>query len=123
MSNPGARQWDIRPAWHSVVYGGSKPSGKAESVVSPEALRAWPVRFDENGKLAKPPADSKHHGVEVVTETRGKTKPYRRRRSSAQLRQEVIDLNKRGLVVAAIANQLNVADRRVKEILAEAVAA
>ena len=44
-----------RLSWHSAVYGGKRPSGKAESVVSPEALRASPVKFDENGKLAKPP--------------------------------------------------------------------
>jgi hypothetical protein len=62
-------------------------------------------------------------GVDLSDSTIKKPKPYRRRRSSAQLHQEVIDLYKRGLVVAAIANQLNIADRRVKAILAEAVAA
>jgi hypothetical protein len=50
----GSRRWDTRPSWYSAVYGGKRPSGKAESVVSPEALRAYPVTFDANGKLAKP---------------------------------------------------------------------
>jgi hypothetical protein len=103
------------------VYGNGKPGTGTESVIGPEALRSWPVVFDENGKLAKPPADSKHHGA-VVT-TAAKPRPYRRRRSSAQLTADVIDLHERGLVPVAIANQLNVSDRRIKAILAQAVAA
>ena len=47
--NAGSRRWDIRPSWHSAVYSGKRPSGKAESVVSPWALLAHPVKFDENG--------------------------------------------------------------------------
>ena len=47
--NAGSRRWDIRPWWHSAVYSGKRPSGKAESVVSPGALLAHPVKFDENG--------------------------------------------------------------------------
>ena len=91
---------------------------RTASVVGPDALRAYPVKFDENGKLAKPPVDSKHHGADLTEAT--KAKPYRRRRSSAQLKAEVIDLHKRGLVPLAISNQLNVSDRRIKAILAEA---
>ena len=121
MSNPGHRDhWDIRPSWHGVVYGGKAGKG-TESVVGPDALRSWPVRFDENGKLATPPADSKHR--DAVVTTAAKPKPYRRRRSSAQLAAEVVDLHKRGLVPVAIANELNVSDRRTKAILAQAVAA
>jgi DNA-binding NarL/FixJ family response regulator len=79
------------------------------------------VTFDAGGKFAKPPADSKYHTADVSDAT--KPKPYRRRRSSRELALEVVDLAERGLVVTAIANQLNVADRRVKTILAQAVPA
>ena len=118
---PGHRDhWEIRPTWHGLVYAGKAGTG-TESIVNPDALPAWPIRFDGNGKLAKPPADSKHH--DAVVTTAAKPKPYRRRRSSAQLTAEVIDLHKRGLVPVAIGNQLNVSDRRIKAILAQSVAA
>lgn len=45
-------------------------------------------------------------------------KPLRQRRSTRQLASQVVDLAGRGLVVAAIADTLNVSDRRAKALLA-----
>ena len=45
--------------------------------------------------------------------------PKRRRRTSEQLRREVAELRGRGMVPLAIADSLNVSDRRVSEILRE----
>jgi hypothetical protein len=47
----------------------------------------------------------------------------RRRRTDASLRRDVLERHGRGRMVAAIADVLNVSDRRVKEILASAEAA
>jgi len=94
---------------------GSKPSDKAESVVSRDAVRAWPVVFDENGRLAKPPAGSKHRDAIVATED---GKPAKRhRRTSGTLAEQVADLAARGMVTTAIADALNISDRRTKQIL------
>jgi hypothetical protein len=70
------------------------------------------------------------YGAECVTETArafgGKqltvsaapgSKAKRYRRTTPNLRDQVLGLHARGLVVSAIADALNVADRRVREIL------
>jgi hypothetical protein len=44
----------------------------------------------------------------------------RKRRTTRTLREQVVELRRRGLIPAAIADTLNVADRRVKEILRDA---
>lgn len=44
----------------------------------------------------------------------------RHRRSSAALRAEILELHERGLIPAAIADALNVSDRRVKALLPKA---
>jgi len=48
--------------------------------------------------------------------------PKRRRRTSAELREAVAGLHGRGVVPAAIADALNVSDRRVKDLLRELAA-
>jgi hypothetical protein len=48
--------------------------------------------------------------------------PKRHRRTGPTVRQQVLELHGRGAVVAAIADTLNIADRRVKDILAHAAA-
>jgi hypothetical protein len=50
---------------------------------------------------------------------RDAARPKRRRRTSASLRAEVLELRGRGVVPLAIASVLNVSDRRVREILRE----
>lgn len=45
------------------------------------------------------------------------TAPKRQRRSSAELREQVVGLRERGLVLAAIADTLNISDRRVRQLL------
>jgi hypothetical protein len=85
-----------RLSWHSAVYGGKRPSGKAESVVSPEALRAYPVKFDENGKPAKPPIDSNHDAPDIGAETKGA--PKRRRRTTSELGRQLREPAELGLV-------------------------
>ena len=45
--------------------------------------------------------------------------PKRRRRTSEELRRDVAELRGRGMVPLAIADTLNVSDRRVSEILRE----
>ncbi len=47
----------------------------------------------------------------------------RRRRTDASLRHDVLELYRRGRMEAAIADVVNISERRVKEILAEAQAA
>jgi hypothetical protein len=142
-TNPGAREWGKRHRWQDP---------KQSPVASPDAEFAWPILQTGSGALLRAPKGSRWHtvtaeqfrrhaekfGPECVKETAAamgvdlspstiksmkEDKPYKRRRSSAELKAEVVDLHKRGLVAGAIANQLNVADRRVKEILAQAVAA
>jgi hypothetical protein len=44
-------------------------------------------------------------------------KPKRRRRTTAELRHQVLELHRRKIVPAAIADTLNVSDRRVAQIL------
>ena len=89
--------------------------------------------------LAVPNGDAFHRhsqrfGPELVNETakllgvdtnvkRERPKVRRQRRTNADLTAQVVELHSRGAVVAAIADTLNIADRRVTEILASAVAA
>jgi hypothetical protein len=70
------------------------------------------------------------YGVEGVAETaaafgidlrvkRDRARPKRQRRTSANLKAQVLQLHTRGMVPTAIADVLNVSDRRVKELLRE----
>jgi hypothetical protein len=64
----------------------------------------------------------RHLGLEApATERRRRSAragaAKRQRRSAVDLRRQVLDLHRRGLVVAAIADALNVADRRVQQII------
>lgn len=54
-----------------------------------------------------------------VSRRREEPQAKRQQRTSATLRQEVVDLRERGLVPSAIADALNVSDRRVASILRE----
>ena len=87
---------------------------------NPEALRGWPVVLDENGKLAKPPADSKHHGARSAPRSKGV--PNKHRRTTAELVAQVRELRGRGLFSLQFADSLNLSDRRVKQIIARAPA-
>ena len=58
------------------------------------------------------------HGLDLRVRPQGQ-RPKRRRRTSAQLRQEVAELRGRGMVPAAIADALNVSDRRLAGLLRE----
>lgn len=49
-----------------------------------------------------------------------RTEAKRHRRTSAELRDEVLALHERGLIPAAIADVLNLSDRRVKALLPKA---
>lgn len=50
-----------------------------------------------------------------------KVRAGRQRRSSVELAGQVLDLHERGVIVEAIADTLNVADRRVREILSRKI--
>jgi hypothetical protein len=52
-----------------------------------------------------------------------KKAPVRRRRTTAFLTKEILEMNKRGLLVSAMGDALNISDRRVKQILAGATLA
>ena len=55
-TNPGYReQWDKRPTWYGLVYGNGRPGKGNESIINAEAVTYWPMVFDANGKLGKPP--------------------------------------------------------------------
>jgi hypothetical protein len=44
VTNPGSRErWDLRPTWHGTIYGNGKPGDETQSVVGPDALRAYPI--------------------------------------------------------------------------------
>jgi hypothetical protein len=47
-------------------------------------------------------------------------KQKRRRRSTPNLKAQVLELHRRGIVPAAIADQINVSDRRVADIIRDA---
>jgi DNA-binding NarL/FixJ family response regulator len=49
----------------------------------------------------------------------GKPRLQRQRRTTPRLREQVLELHRRGLLPAAIADQLNLSDRRVAEIIAD----
>ncbi len=63
-------------------------------------------------------ATAEMHGLDLRVRTQGQ-RPKRRRRTSEDLRREVAELRARGMVPAAIADTLNVADRRVQALLRE----
>ncbi len=94
MFNEG-RTW--RPVTYGYGYGyatTSKPIGKlVTSSVSEEKLRRHEAKFaaKDDKKL--------------------------RRRSTPNLKGQVLELHSRGAMPAAIADTLNIADRRVKEII------
>lgn len=110
--NPGSRaSWQVRPKWHSLVYGNGKLGSGRESVVSADVKLAWPVVYTEAG-MAPPPPGSKFSGRAVKEDTKKRSRP-----TTPTLRSQVLELQKRGVVLTAIADTLNVSDRRVKEIV------
>jgi hypothetical protein len=50
------------------------------------------VVFDASGKLAKPPTGSKHHAAVARTEVKGV--PKKHRRTTADLQQQVLELER-----------------------------
>lgn len=141
--NPGARiPWDRRPKWHGLVYGNGKPGTGRESIVSSAALFAYPLVFNEHGHIAPPPQEAQpiteeslrrhaeRFGPEGVREValksstkmsrvaaNGPNAPKRRRRTTQDLVEQVTELHTRGLAATAIADTLNLGDRRVREII------
>lgn len=83
------------------------------SAPSAEQLRRHAARFGAEGINETGAA----YGIDLGRKIRDETKPSRQRRSSAQLRAEVIELHSRGVLPEAIADTLNVSDRRVKALL------
>lgn len=99
----------------------------------------WDTLAYADGQTVRPPTRDKldtharRYGVECVNETaaiygvdmklrREPSKPKRSRRTTGELRGQVLELRSRGLVGTAIADALNVSDRRVNTILAAAAA-
>jgi len=116
VSDPGSREeWRLRPPWHGLIYGNGKRGSGTESVVNPDAMHSWPVVFDATGKIRRPPEESKHRNAVVATEDGRQAK--RHRRTTSSLTMQVADLAARGMVVTAIADALNISDRRTKQIL------
>lgn len=137
-SEAPAGDWRRRPRWHG--------SGKRDSVVSTGADSAWPVSQNGDGVLGRAPDGSRWHnltaemfrrhaekfGPEMVKETAAalgiglspstireqkKAAPKYRRRTTASMVADAREMHARGVVLTAIADQLNVSDRRVKELL------
>jgi hypothetical protein len=62
-------------------------------------------------------------GIDVRQRSKRQPAPARRqRRSSQQITQQVLELRGRGLVVSAIADSLNISDRRARQIIAATTA-
>jgi hypothetical protein len=82
--------------------------------VSVDALRRHAERYGTDGVKAVASVCGLDLNVRKVAEL-----PKRRRRTTGQLVEEARLLRDRGMVPGAIADVLNVSDRRVKELLAE----
>ena len=63
--------------------------------MNPEAVHSWPVTFDANGKIRRPPKESKHRDAVVTAPKAGA--PKRRRRTTPELVAQVRELIDRGL--------------------------
>ena len=48
------------PSWARTDLRQRQAWPGTESVVNPEAVHSWPVTFDANGKIRRPPKESKH---------------------------------------------------------------
>jgi hypothetical protein len=86
-----------------------------ERIAAREAFRAELIAMKRD--LERLPAE-----IALARAKAGKTKTAQtpRRRTTPALREQVLALHERGLVVSAIGNTLNVSDRRVRELLAPA---
>jgi hypothetical protein len=96
---------------HPLVYG-SEAGGT--DIVSPEARFAYPVEHGPDGIFLTPPAGSKFAAKAAP--------PKRRRRTSDDLVAEVVQLASEGKMRTAIADAVNISDRRVRDILRDAAA-
>ena len=93
---------------HSTVL--AVPSGDA---LHRHSQRFGPELVNETGKLLGVDANVKRQPAKVK----------RQRRTTADVSAQVVELHGRGIVDAAIADTLNLSDRRVREILTTAAAA
>jgi len=135
----GSDLYDFRAALASAR--GVSPVTLANSFATDDSLYFRQLRkIDTRGRstlLATPTGDGLHKhaqrfGPDQVRETaklygidmrvRSTPKVKRQRRTSADLTAQVVELHARGVVEAAIADTLNVSDRRVGEILSAAAA-
>jgi hypothetical protein len=85
------------------------------------SLRLTGERFHRHAERFGPDmvkVTAEMHGIDLRVKTQT-GRPKRRRRTSEELRREVAELRGRGMVPAAIADTLNVADRRVGAIFRE----
>ena len=134
MTSPGSRQWNVRPAWHGIVYGNGKPGTGRESVVSPGVV-AWPisprtaetkkpdtkkitthVKFYGSDSIAETMAD---HGMKELPLAAYATDAPEGRRMTDELRSLIHLLQERGFVLEAISKTLNLKPGRVKRVLNE----
>ena len=87
-----------------------------------EAMTDWGVRLQDAHRRRRARAKSRQLTV-FETETtqarapKGRPVAKRQRRTSVELRAQVLGLRDRGLVPTAIADALNISDRRCREIL------
>jgi hypothetical protein len=137
LSTGGSRQWDVRPSWSGFAYGNGKPGKGTESIIGPEALRAYPIS-PKTAETKKPDAKKiathvKFYGSESVAETMAAhgveelplaayaTDAPEGRRMTEELRALIHELRGRGCVVDAISKTLNLKPERVRRVLRESV--
>lgn len=92
----------------------TKPLGRiVSSTPTAEQLRKHAERFGPEGVAEIAAA----YGIDMSAKSIA-PKPKRRRRTTPGIKAQVAELHARGMIPAAIADTLNLADRRVKELLA-----
>jgi hypothetical protein len=102
-------------AAHAVVHGAEGSIDVPSLPVTVDGLRRHAERYGPDGVKAVASVRRLDLNVRKVAEL-----PKRRRRTTGDLIEEARRLRERGMVTGAIADVLNVPDRRVKELLAEA---
>ena len=132
MTSPGSRQWNVRPAWHGVVYGNGKSGTGKESVVSPGVV-AWPIS-PRTAETKKPDANKiathavgsdsitetmNEHGMKELPLSAYATDAPEGRRMTDELRSLIHQLRELGFVLEAISKTLNLKPGRVKRVLSE----
>ncbi len=111
---------------HEVVHNADGKFSIGDPPVTREKLLRHVEKFGAEGvaEIAKwELGDSDLKTVRAKAKTETKKRPKKQRHTTTELREQVLELHKRGRRVMVIADVLNISDARVQAILSEAEAA